>query len=130
MNNKYIFSLITQLNTPYEYLREFRWLNKQYYHIYLRKFHTIIEINNDTQVDKYKKTIAIKNNMSNYITTIEEAMSLFNVNFEECEEYSKVDDETFIIDLYETKLEVKKIAIIVGMNKGIVRKIIKKFNSI
>ena len=130
MNNKYIFSLITQLNTQYEYLREFRWLNKQYYHIYLRKFHTIIEINNNTQLDKYKKTIAIKNNMSNYITTIEEAMSLFNVNFEECEEYSKVDDETFIIDLYETKLEVKKIAIIVGMNKGIVRKIIKKFNSI
>ena len=57
-------------------------------------------------------------------------MSLFNINFEECEEYSKVDDETFIIDLHKTKLEVKKIAIIVGMNKGIVRKIIKKFNSI
>ena len=54
----------------------------------------------------------------------------FNINFEECEEYSKVDDETFIIDLYKTKLEVRKIAFIVGMNKGIVRKIIKKFNSI
>jgi len=130
MNNKYIFSLITQLNTPYEYLREFRWLNKQCYHIYLRKFHTIIEINKDTQLDKYKKTIAIKNNISSYITTKEEAMSLFNINFEECEEYSNVDDETFIIDLYKTKLEVKKIAIIVDVNKGIVRKIIKKFNSI
>ena len=130
MNNKYIFSLIIQLNTPYEYLREFRWLNKQYYHIYLRKFHTIIEINNDTQVDKYKRTIAIKNNMSIYITTKEEAKSLFNINFEECEEYSKVDDETFIIDLYKTKLEVRKIAIIVGINKGLVRKIIKKFKSI
>lgn len=130
MNNKYIFSLIIQLNTPYEYFREFRWLNKQYYHIYLRKFHTIIEINNNTQLDKYKKAIAIKNNMSNYITTKEEVKSLFNINFEECEEYSKVDDETFIIDLYKTKLEVKKISIIVGMNKGLVRKIIKKFNSI
>lgn len=130
MNNKYIFSLINQLNTQYEYLREFRWLNKQYYHVYIRKFHTIIEINNDTQLDKYKKTIATKNNISNYITTIEEAKSLFNVNFEQCEQYSKVDDETFIIDLYKTKLEVRKIAFIVDMNKGLVRKIIKKFNSI
>lgn len=130
MNNKYIFSLITQLNIPYEYLREFRWLNKQYYYIYLRKFHTIIETNNYTQLDKYKKAIAIKNNISNYITTKEEAKSLFNINFEQCEQYSNVDDEIFIIDLYKTKLEVSKIALIVGMNKGLVRKIIKKFNSI
>ena len=127
MNPKQIFHLLTQLNQPYEWYRNFQWSKTHQYLTYLPYSHIIIDVESDNiHLDKLKKHLATKYNIKHYITTTEDVLDVFKIDLNVIETPS---DKDFIIELYKTKMKVRYISRMLKMNHSEVRKIIKEYNN-
>lgn len=82
---KIVYSLLNQTNMEFEYQISFEWSNKKKYDFYIPSLNTIIEVHGEQHYngsfkkmggrsleeeqenDKYKREVAIKNNIINYV---------------------------------------------------------------
>lgn len=156
--NKLMLSILQSLNTNFEYEKTFKWSNKKRYDFYLPDCECIIEMHgsghyygiHDTSVetirknDNYKKDLAIKNGIKNYIEIdcrkenlqyiknsitkhplLKKVLNISKINFELCDNNINPDITKNILDKWNLYHNVTDIAKDLKLSKHIIRRRLK-----